>query len=79
MTYLQIAALELGAVRVGRTSWCYAEAQTGLHVVESDDLREFGRASRAQERDAYSLWCARTVARPPTARERRRYSQGDMT
>lgn len=76
MTDLQRAVQHLEAARVGRTSWCYREAQTGFHVLDSEALRDLGRRLRTQPHDAYSLWCADTQARRPDAGELRRYAEG---
>lgn len=65
MTDLQRAISDLGAYSSGRGYYTYESSDEGRergYRVTGDDLRDYGRRLRQGERDAYSLWCASTMA-----------------
>lgn len=65
MTDLRRALKNLSAVRIARNVYAYAsndEGPTLWYGVTSDDLRDYGRRLKRDEHDAYSLWCAATIA-----------------
>ena len=65
MSILQRAISDLGAISYGRGRYAYAsrdEGSNNVYVVDSADMRDYGRRLARDEQDAYSLWCAATLA-----------------
>lgn len=53
----------LGAVDLGDEQYAYyADETRAWYLVSADDVRDLGARLLAGEQDAYSLWCAATIA-----------------
>ena len=69
MTDLQRAIKDLGASRVHSGEYAYVgndEGASCAYVVDAADMRDYGARLRRGQPDAYSLWCAATMAQRMT-------------